>query len=225
MRSASRSASSRYWVVRSTVVPDARSSCDRVPDVAAAARVQPGRRLVEEHHRRVGDEAHREVEPALRAAAEGGHAPVAHVGEVEALEQLGGAAAGLRRGRAAAAGPSSAGSPRRSAGASTAAYWPVRLMLRRTARGCVATSWPATIAVPASARSSVERIRTVVVLPAPFGPSSANTEPASTRRSSPVRTGTSPNDFRSPVACRVYVIHHVYYIHTKPASSLGRRRA
>ncbi len=35
------------------------------------------------------------------------------------------------------------------------------------------------VAVPASGRTRVARMRTSVVLPAPFGPSSAKTEPAS----------------------------------------------
>ena len=63
---------------------------------------------------------------------------------------------------------------------STAAYWPVRLMLRRTRLRCRRTSKPATVAVPASALTNVDKIFTIVVLPAPFGPSSANTLPEST---------------------------------------------
>ncbi len=57
--SASRSASSRYCVVSSRVVPPATSSCDDVPHLGAAARVEAGRRLVEEQHRRVGRPARR----------------------------------------------------------------------------------------------------------------------------------------------------------------------
>ncbi len=49
-------------------------------------------------------------------------------------------------------------------------------------------------------------MRTVVVLPAPFGPSRANTEPPATRRSRPSSTGVGPNDFARPVAVIVYVI-------------------
>ena len=43
-------------------------------------------------------------------------------------------------------------------------------MWRRTSPGCFTTSIPATVARPASGRASVVRIRTAVVLPAPFGP-------------------------------------------------------
>ena len=67
-RSASWSASSRYWVVSSTVVPPATSAADRLPDLAAAARVEAGGRLVEEQHRRGQDQAGRQVEPPPHAA-------------------------------------------------------------------------------------------------------------------------------------------------------------
>src|SRR6185437_12642969 len=51
---------------------------------------------------------------------------------------------------------------------------------------------------PASAGSRVERIRTVVVLPAPLGPSSEKTAPSAMSRSIPSRTTVSPYAFRSP---------------------------
>ena len=64
---------------------------DRLPQADAAARVEAGRRLVEEQDRRVGDEGGREVEAAAHAAGVGlGHA-LGGVGELEALEQLAGA--------------------------------------------------------------------------------------------------------------------------------------
>ncbi|CAM5493440.1 hypothetical protein STENM327S_06427 [Streptomyces tendae] len=68
---------------------------------------------------------------------------------------------------------------------STAENCPVTPMAPRTACGAVARSWPATRTSPPSAQTRVERIWTVVVLPAPFGPSSANTDPAGMRRSMP----------------------------------------
>jgi hypothetical protein len=75
---------------------------------------------------------------------------------------------------------------------STAAYWPVRLMLRRTWPRSRTTSNPATVAWPASGVVRVARMRTVVVLPAPFGPSRANTLPLRTRRLIPFRTRVEP---------------------------------
>ena len=56
---------------------------------------RPGGRLVEEQHRRAGDERGREVEPAAHAAGVGLGRPVAGVLELEALEQL--SRAGARR--------------------------------------------------------------------------------------------------------------------------------
>src|SRR4051812_15067704 len=56
-------------------------------------------------------------------------------------------------------------------------------------------------------------MRTVVVLPAPFGPSSANTSPASISRSRPSSTRVAPKAFVRPCASIVYAIHNVYHIH------------
>src|SRR5690606_17238706 len=51
---------------------------------------------------------------------------------------------------------------------------------------------------PLSARDSVERILTIVVLPAPFGPSRAKTVPSATDRSMPSRTTFTPYALRNP---------------------------
>ena len=52
------------------------------------------------------------------------------------------------------------------------ASWSATPIDRRTASGAAETSWPATTARPDVGRSSVASMRIVVVLPAPFGPSS-----------------------------------------------------
>src|SRR2546425_732324 len=57
---------------------------------------------------------------------------------------------------------------------------------------------PATRAVPASGGSSVVRMRTAVVLPAPLGPSRPRMLPWGTARSSPSSAVTSPNRLTSP---------------------------
>ncbi len=80
---------------------------------------------------------------------------------------------------------------------STAANCPVTPMTVRTALGSVATSCPATRTVPPSALINVVSTFTVVVLPAPFGPSREKTVPAGTSRSMPSRTILSPYAFRS----------------------------
>ena len=59
-------------------------------------------------------------------------------------------------------------------------------MTERSWSACLTTSKPATVARPASGLSSVARMRTVVVLPAPFGPSRPRTVPSATVRSSAV---------------------------------------
>ena len=64
-------------------------------------------------------------------------------------------------------------------------------MLRRTSSAWLATSKPATVAVPAVGLSRVVRIRSVVVLPAPFGPRKATTSPSATSRSTASTAVTS----------------------------------
>ncbi len=83
---------------------------------------------------------------------------------------------------------------------STAANWPVTPMRPRTSSASRTTSYPPTDALPSSGRRSVLRMWTTVVLPAPFGPSSANTVPVGTSRSMPSRTTWSPNALRNPSA-------------------------
>ena len=76
-------------MVSRTVVPCATRASITSQSADPAARVEPGGRLVEEQHRRPGDERGGEVEPAAHAARVGLDQPVAGLGEVEALEQLG----------------------------------------------------------------------------------------------------------------------------------------
>ncbi len=57
-----------------------------------------------------------------------------------------------------------------------------------------------TLAVPASAGIRVDRIWTLVVLPAPFGPSNAKTSPSPMLRSTLSRTTFSPYALRRPFA-------------------------
>ena len=75
-RSASWSASSRYWVVRKTVVPSLVQLADLLPDRLAAHGVEAGGRLVEEQHLGLVDERRGQVEPAPHAARIGADATV-----------------------------------------------------------------------------------------------------------------------------------------------------
>ena len=78
---------------------------------------------------------------------------------------------------------------------STVAACPVSPMLRRTAAGSLITSCPATRAVPLVGMVRVVIIRTVVVLPAPFGPSIPSTLPSGTERLTPSTATVSPKCF------------------------------
>ena len=82
--SASWSASSRYWVVSSTSVPVSTRRADRVPQLDPAARVEPGRGLVEQQEPRRPDQARAEVEPAAHAARVRAREPVGRVDRARA---------------------------------------------------------------------------------------------------------------------------------------------
>ena len=88
IRSASWSASSRYCVVRSTVVPAGGEAADNVPDLVAAARIEPGGRLVQEEQVRRDDDRGRDVEPPPQAAGVGLGLLMGRLGEAERAEQL-----------------------------------------------------------------------------------------------------------------------------------------
>ena len=63
------------------------------------------------------------------------------------------------------------------ASGSSPCFWATTPMARRTRIGSASTSMPATRALPLSGRDRVVRIRTVVDLPAPLGPSSPKMVP------------------------------------------------
>ena len=69
---------------------------DRRPHLEAAARVEAGRRLVEEEHGRAGDERGAQVEAPAHAARVRLDRAIGRVDEIEALEQLLPAALGRR---------------------------------------------------------------------------------------------------------------------------------
>ena len=174
---------------------------DRAPELLPRARVQPGRGLVEQDHRRAADQARAEVEPAAHAAGVGRDAPVGGVGERRSARAPRRRARAPRRadepvqppdhlevlapGQLLVDGRELAGQPDRGGG---------RRAARRRRRG------RARARGPRSARSSVARTRTSVVLPAPLGPSRPNTVPASTSRSRPSSATTSPNAWRTSSA-------------------------
>ena len=129
---------------------------DDLPHDPPAARVEAGRRLVEEDDPRLADERHRQVEPAL------------HPARVRR-------APAWRRRRSSSNRSSSSATRRRPSSRprwhrsairrrfsspvnclSTAETWPVTPIRPRTAAGSRATSWPPTLTSPASAARSVD---------------------------------------------------------------------
>ena len=132
IRSASCSASSRYCVVSSTVVPWPASSLTLSHTSSAGLRVEPGGRLVEEDHRRVPDQAHGDVEAAAHASGVRRHPAVRRVGELEAGQQVVRDRAGSFRCRSRATSTRFSRPVRIS---STAANCPVRLIDSRTFAG------------------------------------------------------------------------------------------
>src|SRR4051794_8500659 len=71
-------------------------------------------------------------------------------------------------------------------------------MRERSAAASRTTSCPATRALPASGSSSVARMRTAVVFPAPLGPRRPSTLPVRAAKSTPHRARTDPYDFSRP---------------------------
>ena len=103
MESLRMSASSRYWVVRRTVVPLPARHRDvlslqrghQVPHVTPAARVQAGGRFVQEEHLGQDDQGHGDVDAAPHAAGVAHHLPVGRMAHVELGDEFVGAGAGL----------------------------------------------------------------------------------------------------------------------------------
>ena len=199
IRSASWSASSSCWVVSSTVVPFVHQCAHRRPDLVAPARVQPGRRLVQEQHRGREDQARRRGRAG--AASRPSTAPTG-LPPVSASPKRSSSSSARARARAT---PRWIQPPEQHEVLPPAEHLVDRGVLpdepdppphaRRVARHVDARRPPR---ARRPARSSVVRIRTAVVLPAPLGPSSPHTVPARTARSSPASASSAPNRLRSP---------------------------
>ena len=68
---------------------------DNRPDLVAAARIEPRRRLVEEQDPRAREQARREVQAAAHTARVRTRRPIGRGGQVEAVEEVGGASPSL----------------------------------------------------------------------------------------------------------------------------------
>ncbi len=165
-----------------------------------AARVEARRRLVEEQHRGMRHEAGREVEPAQHAAGVGLRRPVGRVDEVELLQQLVGALPRVVGGQVVQPADHLEVLPAGEL-VDDGRRLPGEPDDGATAAASCTTSCPSTPARPPSGCSSVVRMRTAVVLPAPFGPSSPSTLPRRTARSIPrsASPDVSRKDLRQPL--------------------------
>ena len=148
------------------------------------ARVETGRRLVEEQHLRVVDERVGEAQPLLHAARQVLDVGVALVAEIDQLEQVADHPAPAGRRQPVAAGEEVevlpdlhvVVDPERVRHEPEDAPDLVGVPGHRPAGD---------LGLPASGRRSVASIRRVVVLPAPFGPTSPKISPWSMSRSMP----------------------------------------
>ena len=137
------SASSRYWVVRNTVVP---SALMRRISSHTVSRLAGSRPVVGSSRKRTCgpvDERRRQVEPALHAARVALDAPVGGVDEVDQLEQLLRPARRPRAVECRTAGPAGSSSSRPVWRGSRPASCRATPMPRRAASGSAVTSTPA----------------------------------------------------------------------------------
>jgi hypothetical protein len=196
IRSASRSASSRYWVVRTTVVPSATSS----PTIAQTSlRLRGSRPVVGSSRKRTGGRC---MSAAARSMRRRMPPEYVRTGRSASWARSKRSSSSAARGRTARRGRCASRPIRRRFSLpvilpSTAAYWPARPMLARTTAGSSTTSRPRTTARPESGSRIVASTRIVVVFPAPFGPSSPNTVAVSTSRWIAESATTAPKRFVS----------------------------
>ena len=152
-RSASASASSRYWVVRKTVTPSSAES--RATSSQSAVRLCTSRPVVGSSRNRTRglvDERQRQVEAAAHAARVAADLAVGRLGEADPRDQL--VAATARVGLAGCRASRPAGACARARSGTGRAPPPAgRRRSRRERRGPRLTmSWPATRAVPDGGR-------------------------------------------------------------------------
>ena len=123
------------------------------------------------------DEARREVDPSTLSPRDRLDELVAKLADVKAFDEvLGNVGRGTFVSNRADA-PSASSFSLAVRLSSRAANCPVSESTLRTASASLTTSYPQTVAEPLVGSISVASIRTMVVLPAPFGPSSETTEP------------------------------------------------
>src|SRR5450755_4305689 len=79
-------------------------------------------------------------------------------------------------------------------------------MRSRSARPPVSGSLPSTVTAPVVRGRKPSRISTIVVLPAPFGPSSAKTSPSAISKLTPRTASTGPYDLCRSTTSTVFMV-------------------
>ena len=202
-------------MVRSTVPPSAAYSSSSRQTERRASTSRPRRRLVEEDGARPPREGERDREPAALAPGETAGLPARDRGQAEALEQL----ASSARERRSAPGPGRRSRPSRRVGGNPHSCGVTPIAARD---GGERGSPPNSSARPASGRLRPRRIESAVVFPAPFGPSSATTSPASIARSTESRAVRPPKRFGDGVEC--CGDHELRPVRARPGPPDRRRR-
>ena len=169
--SARRSASSMKCVVSRIVLPCDEELAQAVPDEMPRLRVEAGGRLVEDQELGIVDERAREREPPLHAAGERADRRVALARQAREFEQARNARLERRAVEAEIAAVDDAGSRvtvKSGSRLSICGTTPTRMRASRAAFG---TGSPTISISPPSGSMRPRQQRSVVVLPAPLGPS------------------------------------------------------
>ena len=180
------------WLETRIVRPPPASVDEQVADLDDAGGVEAVDRLVEDEDRRVGEQGQRDPEPLAhpgriaprrRARRPTARSTRASAAAIRAFGREPRSSPMRRPARAGSRLPTGAGRRRGSRPS------PRRARRRPSSRS---TGSPAIVTLPASARTRPTRIRSAVVLPAPFGPSSPTTWPSSTDEIEPIEGGDAP---------------------------------
>ena len=174
---------------------------EAVPERVACLRVEPRRRLVEQHQVGIVDERPRDRQPALHAAGEMLDAALlADRRSCTNSSSSVGPLANLARGDARSTCRRRGGSRRRRAPGRGCRPAARRRAAARIARPAGSGSSPKTVSSPPPRGETAPIMRIVELLPAPFGPRKPNVSPGRTAKSIPSTAVVSPKRLTRPRA-------------------------